>query len=75
MLWAVTVRRPQPDRLLAAELGVALVEGLLIFLVVLRRRGRESRASRLVWSLLSAFGVNSLSLLVGLMLLPLILRT
>ena len=72
-LWALTVRRPQPGRLLAAELGVALVEGLLIFLVVLRRRGRETAASRLSWSLVSAFGVNTLSLLVGLVLLPLIL--
>jgi hypothetical protein len=71
----MTVRRPQLGRLLAGELGVALVEGLLIFLVVLRRRGRESPASRLVWSLLSALGVNTLSLLVGLVLLPLILRT
>jgi hypothetical protein len=73
VLWALTVRRPEPGRLLAAELGVALVEGLLIFLVVLRRRGRETPASRLSWSLMSALGVNTLSLLVGLLLLPLII--
>ena len=71
-LWAVSVGRQQPGRLLAAELAVALVESLLIFLVVLRRRGRETAANRLSWSLASAFGVNTLSLLVGLVLLPLI---
>jgi hypothetical protein len=74
VLWAISVRRPQPGRLLTAELGVALVEGLLIFLVVLRRRGRETAASRLSWSMLSALGVNTLALLVGLVLLPVILR-
>jgi hypothetical protein len=74
VLWAISVRQPQPSRLLAAELGVALVEGLLIFLVVLRRRGRESPASRLSWSMLSALGVNTLSLLVGLVLIPVIVR-
>jgi hypothetical protein len=74
LLWAISVRRPPPGRLLAAELAIALVEGLLIFLVVLRRRGRESPASRLRWSLVTALGVNTLSLLVGLVLLPLILR-
>jgi hypothetical protein len=73
MLWAMSLREPQPGRLLAAELAVALVEGLLIFLVVLRRRGRETPASRLSWSLMSALGVNTLSLLVGLVLLPLII--
>ncbi len=73
VLWALTVRRPEPGRLLAAELCVALVEGLLIFLVVLRRRGRETSASRLSWSLLTALGVNTLSLLIGLLVLPLVL--
>ena len=73
VLWAVSLRQPQPGRLMIAELGVALVEGLLIFLVVLRRRGRETPSSRLNWSLMSALGVNTLSLLVGLVLLPLII--
>jgi len=73
VLWAISVRLPQPGRLLTAELGVTLAEGLLIFLVVLRRRGRETPISRLRWSLVSAVGVNTLSLLVGLVLLPLIL--
>jgi hypothetical protein len=75
VLWAITVGRSQPGRLVAAELGVVVVEGLLIFLVVLRRRGRETPASRLRWSMVSALGVNTLSLLVGLVLLPLLLRT
>jgi hypothetical protein len=73
VLWAITLRETQPGRLLVAELAVALVEGLLIFLVVLRRRGRESPASRLSWSLMSALGVNMLSLLVGRLVLPLII--
>lgn len=73
LLWAISLRHPELGRLLIAELGVALVEGLLIFLVVLRRRGRETLASRLSWSLVSALGVNTLSLLVGLVLLPVII--
>jgi hypothetical protein len=75
VLWAMSLRQPQPGRLLTAELSVALVEGLLIFFVVLRRRGRETPASRLSWSLITALGVNTLSLLVGLVLLPLILSS
>lgn len=69
-LWVMSLRQPQPGPLLGAELGVALVEGLLIFLVVLRRLGRETRVSRLGWSMLTALGVNALSLLVGLVVLP-----
>ena len=75
VLWAIYLRQPQPGRLLATELGVAVVEGLLIFLVVLRRRGRETPATRLNWSLMSAVGVNTLSLLVGLVLLPVIISS
>jgi hypothetical protein len=74
-LWAMSLREPQPGRLLAAELGVALVEGLLIFLVVLRRRGRETPVSRLRWSALTALGVNTLSLLVGLVIFPSIISS
>jgi hypothetical protein len=69
-LWAMSLRQPQPGRLLTAELSVALIEGLLVFLVVLRRRGRETTVTRLKWALLTALGVNTLSLLVGLVLLP-----
>lgn len=70
VLWNVALRLRDPGQLLLAELVVAVVEGLVIFSVVLRRRGRESVANRLVWSLTSAVGVNTLSLLVGLVLLP-----
>jgi hypothetical protein len=73
VLWAVSLRQPQPGRLLIAEIVVALVEGLLIFLVVLRHRGRETSVTRLNWSLMSAVGVNTLSLLVGLVILPLMI--
>jgi hypothetical protein len=75
VLWAASLRQPEPGRLLIAEIGVALIEGLVIFLVVLRRRGRETAASRLAWSLMSAVGVNTLSLLVGLVLLPLLISS
>ena len=47
-----------------------MVEGLLIFAVALARRGHERRASRLRWSLLTAVGVDTLSRLVGLVVLP-----
>ena len=73
MLWALSLRQPEPGRILITEIGVALLEGLLVFLAVLRRRGRETVASRLAWSLMSAVGVNTLSLLVGLVLLPLMI--
>ena len=72
LLWAVARGLSGPGELLIAELGVAVVEGLLIFAVALARRGEESRASRLRWSLLTAVGVNTLSLLVGLVVLPLL---
>ena len=75
MLWAISLRQAQPGWLLPAELSVALVEGLLIFFVVLRRRGRETPASRLSWSMLTALGVNTLSLLVGLVLLPVLVTS
>ena len=73
LFWAVARRLDGPGELLVAELGVAAVEGLLIFAVVQARRGDESRASRLRWTLLTAVGVNTLSLLVGLVVLPLLI--
>ena len=73
VLWAVSLRLGGPVELLVAELGVAVVEGLLNFLVVLARRGEETWSSRLRWSLLTAVGVNTLSLLVGLVVLPLLI--
>src|SRR5215218_5996492 len=48
--------------------------GLLIFAVVGLREGTESRQSRLGWSLLTALGVNTLSLLVGLITLPAVIN-
>ena len=73
VLWAVARGLSGPGALLVAELAVAVVEGLLIFVVVLHRRGEESWTSRLRWSLLTAVGVNTLSLLVGLVVLPLVI--
>ncbi len=74
VLWTVARRLNGPADLLVAELGVAVVEGLLIFAVVQIRRGEdETRASCLRWSLLTALGVNTLSLLVGLVVLPLLI--
>jgi len=74
VFWAVARQLNGPAELLVAELGVAVVEGLLIFAVVQARRGEDSQASRLRWSLLTAVGVNTLSLLVGLVVLPLLLE-
>jgi hypothetical protein len=74
ILWAISLRLDRTGELLVAELAVALLEALLIFLVVRRRRGRDTAGNRLGWSLMSAVGVNTLSLLVGLVLLPLIIR-
>ena len=70
LLWAVARGLSGPGELLVAELAVAVVEGLLIFVVALAGRGDESRSSRLRWSLLTSVGVNTLSLLVGLVVLP-----
>jgi hypothetical protein len=71
LLWTVARRLGGPADLLVAELVVAVVEGLLIFLIVRTRRPEdESRASRMRWSMLTAVGVNTLSLLVGLVVLP-----
>ena len=75
MLWAMSLRQAQLGWLLTAELECGPGGGLLIFFVVLRRRGRETPVSRLSWSMLTALGVNTLSLLVGLVLLPLFLTS
>jgi len=70
LLWALSLGLDQTAPLVMAEIGVALLEGLLIFAVVQRRRVGEGKAGRLGWSLLCAVGVNTLSLLVGLLVLP-----
>ena len=74
MLWAVSLQLGRTDELLAAELAVALVEALLIFVVVRRNLGRDSAGNRLGWSLMSAVGINTLSLLVGTVPPPTIVR-
>ena len=73
MLWSFALRGPDIGALLLAELAVAGVEAALIFAVV-RRRGRhpEGWGSRLAWCIMIAMGVNALSLLVGLLALPLL---
>ena len=45
MLWAVSLQLGRTDELLAAELAVALVEALLIFVVVRRRRAGTAQAT------------------------------
>jgi hypothetical protein len=70
LLWVLSLRLDETAHLVWAEVGVAVLEGLMIFAVVQRRRIGETRAGRLGWSLLCAVGVNTLSLLVGLVVLP-----
>jgi fucose 4-O-acetylase-like acetyltransferase len=70
LLWTASLRYARTGQMISAEMCVALVEGLLIFAVVSLRPSTESRFSRLGWSLLTALGVNTLSLLVGLIMMP-----
>jgi hypothetical protein len=75
VLWAFALRAGSASvGTLLAELVVAVVEGALIFAVV-RRRGPypETWSNRLSWSMMVAIGVNTLSLLVGLVAMPLII--
>lgn len=72
VLWAVSLSLTEAAQLIMAEVAVAGLEGLLIFAVVQRHRGSDTRAGRLGWSLLCAIGVNTLSLLIGLLVLPLL---
>jgi hypothetical protein len=75
VLWAFALRAGSASvGTLLAELVVAVVEGGLIFAVV-RRRGPypETWSNRLSWSMMVAVGVNTLSLLVGLVAMPLII--
>jgi hypothetical protein len=73
LLWLFVQQRSDTGAVLVAELGVALMEGAMIFAVV-RRRGRypEGWVNRLAWCAMIAVGVNALSLLVGLLALPLV---
>jgi Kef-type K+ transport system membrane component KefB len=74
MLWMISLRYGRTGQLIIAETCVAVIEGLLIFVVVGLREGTESRQSRLGWSLLTALGVNTLALLVGLITLPTVIN-
>ena len=71
LLWGWSLAHPGAVPRLGAEVAVALVEGALILLAV-GRRGRhpDSWLNRAAWSLSIAVGVNTLSLLVGLLVLP-----
>ena len=54
---------------------MAVLEALFIFLEsCVGAPGRPSAGNRLGWSLMSAVGVNTLSLLVGLVVLPTLVR-
>jgi hypothetical protein len=75
VLWAVSHQLETVGKLLLAEVGVASVEGLLIFVVVARLGLTDRRITLLAWSLLAAVGVNALSLAVGLVVLPGLLGT
>lgn len=70
LLWLAALRYDSTGQRIVAETCVAFLEGMLIFAVVSRRPGTESRISRLGWSLLIAIGVNTLSLLIGLIMMP-----
>jgi hypothetical protein len=70
LLWWLSLDFDRPHQLIIAEIGVALVEGSVIFAVVRRRRGRDSLVNRFGWSMMVAFGVNALSLLIGLLIMP-----
>ena len=72
-LWMIALRLDSTGTLIVAELGVAAVEGLVIFAVVVRRPGYDTVGNRFGWAMLSAAGVNMLSLMVGLLVLPLII--
>jgi hypothetical protein len=73
LLWMIAVRWDSTGTLIIAELGVALIEGLLIFVVVVRRPGFDTVGNRFGWAMLSAAGVNMLSLMIGMLMLPLMI--
>jgi hypothetical protein len=73
VFWTIAQVLDSTGTLIVAELGVALIEGLLIFAVVVRRPGFDTVGNRFGWALLSAAGVNMLSLMIGLLVLPLMI--
>ena len=74
LLWMISLRYDRTGQLITAEMCVAVIEGMLIFAVVALRPGTDTRLSRLGWSLLTALGVNTFSLLIGMITLPAILN-
>ncbi len=73
VFWTIAQELDSTGTLIIAELGVALIEGLLIFAVVVRRPGFDTVGNRFGWAMLSAAGVNMLSLMIGLLVLPLMI--
>jgi len=74
LLWMILLRYDRTGQLITAEPCGAVIEGMLIFAVVALRPGTDTRLSRLGWSLRTPLGVNTLSLLIGLITLPAILN-
>jgi len=74
LLWMISLRYDRTGQLITAEMCVAVIEGMLIFAVVALRPGTDTRLSRLGWALLTALGVNTLSLLIGMITLPAVLN-
>jgi hypothetical protein len=75
LFWLIALRLDDTGRLIIAELGVAVFEGLLIFFVVARRPGYDTMINRFAWAMLSAAGVNMFSLMVGMLVLPLMISS
>ncbi len=73
LFWMIALRLDSTGNLIIAELGVSVVEGLLIFAVIVRRPGYDTVGNRFGWAMLSAAGVNMLSLMVGMLVLPLMI--
>jgi len=73
-LWAVGLQMSNASSLLLAETAVAALEGFAIFLVTTRARVDQA-AGRLRWSMLTAGGVNALSLVVGVVAWPVLVTT
>jgi hypothetical protein len=74
LLWAISHQLRTTGALLLAEVGVAAVEGVLIFLVASRLGLPNRRRGLLAWSLLAAVGANAMSLAAGLVVMPWLLH-
>lgn len=73
LLWAGARQLDTGWSLVLAEIGVAALEGLLIFAVVRRLPGPDRAAHRLGWALFAAVVVNAASVLVGVLVLPVVI--